>query len=226
MKNFINFIGFCCVFAFLNLQATVAYATIPSRSFSDVIHTLRPVGFLIGIISFSLLLIIMLLKQKSKKFDYQSAYQKFKAKDKVKITFVNENGEINTKCCRIASISSHKIVFETTKEMYECIPSEIQNIQKSSKISSTLKIIFFIGIVLFLIGNIPVMLKAWERLICPKGSFMGDDRQCHSCNTNDEIVVWHLKHSITNICPNRRFDSCHGTTFLPTSANDYRDCFF
>jgi len=171
MKKFLNFVSFSCLFAFLNLQATLAYATPASRSFFRDIRAIGCLGFLIGIISFSLLLIVMLLRQKSKK-------------------------------------------------------SEIQDIQTPSKISLALKGLFFISFLLYVIGSIPMALKTWEKLICPNGSFMGDDRKCYSCDINDEITVWHLKDSITDICPNRRFDSCKGTTFLPASENDTRDCFF
>ena len=100
---------------------------------SSYSSTTRSVRILttIGIILLVPAMIAILIKKFRKvKFNYKSDYKKFKPNDKVKITFIDENGKIVTKCCHITSISDKKIIFENKTDVYECAPSDIKNIQK------------------------------------------------------------------------------------------------
>ena len=81
-----------------------------------------------------------------KKFDYLLDYKKFKPKDKVKITFIEDKKEI-TKKGRIISIDAKGISFENKGYIYEYTPAEIKNIRKRNK---KLLVIFFV----FLIGAV------------------------------------------------------------------------
>ncbi len=65
-----------------------------------------------------------------KKFDYQSAYKKYRSGDKVKITFIDKKIPV-TETVRIISIDDKKISFEDQENVYECTSTEIVNMKKT-----------------------------------------------------------------------------------------------
>ncbi len=67
-----------------------------------------------------------------KKFDYQSAYKKYRSGDTVKITFMDDKVPV-TKTVRIISIDDKKVSFEDEENVYECTPTEIINIKHIRK---------------------------------------------------------------------------------------------
>ena len=72
------------------------------------------------------------------KFDYKSAYKKYRSGDKVKITFIDKKIPV-TETVRIISIDDKKISFEDKENICECSSSEIMGIRKTfmSKILHT-----------------------------------------------------------------------------------------
>ena len=64
------------------------------------------------------------------KFDYKSAYKKYRSGDRVKITFMDAKRPI-TETVRIISINDKKISFEDKENVYECTSTEIVNIKKT-----------------------------------------------------------------------------------------------
>lgn len=65
-------------------------------------------------------------------FNYSADYKKFTPDDKVKITFI-DGQRVITKNVRIISIDSKRISFEDQEIVYECVASEILEINDNTK---------------------------------------------------------------------------------------------
>ena len=64
-----------------------------------------------------------------KKFNYISDYKRFKPKNKVKVTFLDD-GKIVTKNVEILAINDKNISFKDAKYTYKCNSAAIKNIRK------------------------------------------------------------------------------------------------
>ena len=136
MKKLFYFMIICFSNIFISLYSKIAYAgnewqSLYGVSVGRTFKNVRTLFYLLGIILILSWGIVSLYK-KFRKFDYKTSYLKFKPKDKVKITFVDE-GKVVTKKAKLISISSKSISFEDKENVYECVPSEIKNIRKRSK---------------------------------------------------------------------------------------------
>ena len=66
-------------------------------------------------------------------------------------------------------------------------------------------------LVILLIFVFPKLLYATTNIVCqvvevkncPKGEFFGDDKKCHSCETEDIVDVCGIGMNVMEICPNR-----------------------
>ncbi len=214
----------------LYLYSTTAYA---SRYTPSLFEQIRPLIFL-GTALLLFLFLIKWLRQKLKKFDYRSLYPRLQPLDKIKITFIDENGKTITKCARITSIDGQKIVFENKKAHYECNSSNIKNIIKKSRIFCAFKMILFVGVCFTLRGALPNIYvtgaRLYEKLICPEGKFLGSNGYCYDCDEKEDIEIICISgpYSTDNTaehvrarCPQRRFDNDH-TSYLPVSEDDIR----
>jgi len=158
MKKFLNFVVYSFINALLIFRSSATYA---HDTFYGV-STARPQKIVnILIVCFSIINIFsafilstIFFKRKFKKFDYKSNYKKFKEKDKIKVTFIDKNGKIVTKRCRITSIDGKKIVFEDKTNTYKCTPSDIKSIKKKSKTVIALIIMFFLSLIALLMAKV------------------------------------------------------------------------
>jgi len=232
MKQVINVMCFSMSVG-LSLFSSTVYAS-PSRFTLSPLQVIflsaRGLAAILGTI-LAIILLIASVKQKLKKFDYKSEYSKLKPQDKIKIKFMDTNGKLVTKRGRITTVNHQRIVFADKRSSYQCMATDIKKITRTSKIWAILKITFFVNIVVLLILNgfsiYQLSVRTWARVLCPQGTLMGDDGRCYSCQDPSDIpaklIDWRLA---DEMCPNRRFDSCMNTSYLPTSEDDNRFCFY
>lgn len=125
------------------------------RTFKNI----RLLSYLILIVLIPVIPIFSFLKNKfgKTKFDYNSEYQKFKSKNKVKITFMDGKEEV-TKKVHIISIDAKEISFEDKEVVYKCVAAEIKNIQKSQNMRALI-VVFEILLLLSLMSYTIILIE-------------------------------------------------------------------